>query len=53
MTIEIRELIVQARVREDASDNVARVLSPHDEEHLAEKVKQQLIDWLRENGGNL
>lgn len=53
MTIEIQELIVQATVRDDLTDAAAAPARQRDEEQLIEKVKQQILDWLRENGGKL
>jgi Family of unknown function (DUF5908) len=56
MTIEIRELVIQARVT--ASEEIAPILPPRsraqekaDEARWVEIITQQVLDKLREDGG--
>ena len=53
MTLEIRELIVQATVRDDLTPRAGGSDPQRDEELLIEKIKQQITDWLCENRGIL
>ncbi len=48
MTIEIRELVIQAQVTQSSTRTVLPVLNPHEKERLVDEITRQVLEQLRE-----